>query len=114
MRGRPGETQSARRRAPGKPGKVLRSAAPTRRANAARITAASTRPRSTSSSLIRSTLLRSERSHVDAETVLHVRLHQSLIGLVDLLDGNHFDIGRNIMRAAEIEHLLGLRDAADI
>ena len=59
---------------------------------------------------VRSLLLMSEGSHVDGEPVLHIRLHQSLVGLVDLLDGNHFDIGSDVVRAAKVEHLLGLRD----
>src|ERR1700736_1006824 len=54
-----------------------------------------------------------ERSHVDREAVLHVRLEQSLVSLVDFLDRNDFDIGRDVMLAAKIEHLLGFGDATD-
>ena len=58
-------------------------------------------------------LLRFERGHVDGEAVLHIRPKQSLVSLVDLLDRDDFDIGGEVMRAAKVEHLLGLGDAAD-
>src|SRR5882724_6951514 len=54
-----------------------------------------------------------ERSHVDRETVLHIGLEQSLVGFVDFLDRNNFDIGGDVMLAAKIEHLLSFGDAAD-
>ena len=50
-------------------------------------------------------LLRFERSHIDGEAVLHIRLEQSVVGFVDLVDGNDFDIGCNVMGSAMIEHL---------
>src|ERR1022692_4399432 len=59
-------------------------------------------------------LLRSERSHINREAVLHIGLEQSLVGFVDLLDGDDFDIGGVVMCRAKAEHLLGLRDAADV
>ena len=58
-------------------------------------------------------LRRFEGSHVDGEAVLHIGLDQSLVGLVDLLDRDDFDIGGDVVLAAEVEHLLGLGDAAD-
>src|ERR1039458_10343322 len=54
-----------------------------------------------------------ERSHVDREAVLHIRLEQSLVSFVDLLDRNNFDIGGNVVLSAEIEHLLGFGYTAD-
>src|SRR3990172_12730175 len=54
-----------------------------------------------------------ERGHVDGEAVPHVRPEQSLVGLVDLLDRDALDIRGDVMCAAEVEHLLGLADAAD-
>ena len=57
--------------------------------------------------------LRFQRRHVDGEAVLHVGLEQSLVGFVDLLDRDDFDVGGDVVLAAEVEHLLGLRDAAD-
>src|SRR6516164_184796 len=60
-----------------------------------------------------SRLLRFEGSHVYREAVLHVRLQQSLISFVDLLNRNHFDISGDIVPAAKIEHLLRLGDTAD-
>src|ERR1035437_4868477 len=58
-------------------------------------------------------LLRLERSHVDREAVLHIRLEQSLVGFVDLLDGDDFHVGGKVVLPAEVEHLLGFGDAAD-
>src|SRR2546430_4016251 len=57
--------------------------------------------------------LRFERSHVDRETVLHIGLEQSLVGFVDFLNRNDFDIGGDVMLAAKVEHLLGFGDATD-
>ena len=57
--------------------------------------------------------LRFERSHVDREAVLHVGLEQPLVGFVDLLNGDDFDVGGDVVLAAEVEHLLRLGDAAD-
>src|SRR5690348_11847006 len=56
---------------------------------------------------------RLQRPHVDGETVFHIRLEQSVVGFVHLLDGNNFHIGRDVMRAAKIEHLLSLSNTAD-
>ena len=58
-------------------------------------------------------LLGFERSHIDREAVPHIGLEQSFVGFVDLLDGDDFDIGGNVMRPAKVEHLLGFGDAAD-
>src|ERR1700730_4764283 len=58
-------------------------------------------------------LLGFERSHIDREAVPHIGLKQSLVGFVDPLDGDDFDIGGNVMRPAKVEHLLGFGDAAD-
>src|SRR6266545_7317507 len=57
--------------------------------------------------------LRFERSHINGEAVLHVGPEQSLVGFVDLLDGDDFDVGSDVMFAAKVEHLLGLGDTAD-
>ncbi len=40
-------------------------------------------------------------------------LRASLVGFVDLLNGNDFDIGSNVVFAAEVEHLLRLGNAAN-
>ena len=58
--------------------------------------------------------LRPERSHIDGEAVLHIGLEQSLVGFVDLLDGDDFDIGGDVMLPAKVEHLLGFGEAADV
>ena len=38
-----------------------------------------------------------ERSHIDREAVLHIGLEQSLVGFVDLLDRDDFDIGGDVV-----------------
>ena len=40
-------------------------------------------------------------------------LSSLLVGFVDLLDGDDFDVGGDVVLAAEVEHLLGFGDAAD-
>ena len=45
--------------------------------------------------------------------ILHVGLHHPLVGLIDLSDRDHFDVGGDVVRPAEVEHLLRLGDAAD-
>src|SRR5438132_2341189 len=57
-------------------------------------------------------LLRLKRNHIDGEAVLHIGLEQSFVGFVDLPDGDDFDIGSDVVLAAEVEHLLGFGDAA--
>ena len=47
-------------------------------------------------------LLGFERSHIDREAVPHIGLEQSFVGFVDPLDGDDFDIGGNVMRAAKV------------
>src|ERR1700760_3602875 len=54
-----------------------------------------------------------ERRHVDGEAVFHIRFQQSLISFVDLLDRDDFNVGGDVVLAAEVEHLLRLRDAAN-
>src|SRR5258707_11048883 len=54
-----------------------------------------------------------ERSHIDDEAVLYVALEQAIISFIDLLDFDEFDIGSDAVLGAEIEHLLGLANAAD-
>ena len=54
-----------------------------------------------------------QRGDIDDEAVFHITLEQPLVGFVDLLRPNHFDIGGDIMLGAEIEHLLSLKSAAD-
>ena len=45
-------------------------------------------------------LVRFEGGHVDGEAVLHVGLKQSLVGLVDLLDRDDFDVGGDVVLTA--------------
>ena len=54
-----------------------------------------------------------ERGAIDHEAVLDVALEHALVGCVDLLDRDHLDVGDDAVLGAEVEHLLGLRDAAD-
>jgi hypothetical protein len=54
-----------------------------------------------------------ERGHIDGEAVLDLGLEESVVGLVDLLDRDDFDIGRDVMGPAKVEHLLGFRNTAN-
>ncbi len=54
-----------------------------------------------------------QRLHIDNEAVLHVALDDPVIGFVDLLDRDHLDVADDAVLGAEIEHLLGLRDATN-
>src|SRR5262245_15539877 len=42
-------------------------------------------------------LLGFERSHIDGEAVLHIRLQQSLVRVVDFLDRDDFDVGGDVV-----------------
>jgi hypothetical protein len=53
------------------------------------------------------------REAIEGGAVLHIRLEQSLVGFVDLLDGDDLDVGGDVMCPAKVEHLVGLDDAAD-
>jgi hypothetical protein len=46
-------------------------------------------------------LLALQRRHVDCEAILYVGFEQPLVGLVHVLNGDHFDIGGDVVRAAE-------------
>src|SRR4051794_37064822 len=59
-------------------------------------------------------LLALERCHIDRESVLHIRLEQPLVSFIDLLYGNDFDVSGNVVLTAEIKHLLGFDNSADI
>src|ERR1700743_1168270 len=54
-----------------------------------------------------------QRSHIDREAILHIRLHQPVISLVHLLDRNDLNIRGEIVLPAEIKHLLGLGNPTD-
>jgi hypothetical protein len=54
-----------------------------------------------------------QRLAVDHEAIFHVALLHAIIGVVDILDLDHLDIGGDALLGAEIEHLLRLGDAAD-
>src|SRR6187431_501796 len=57
--------------------------------------------------------LRFQRRHINRKTVLHIRLQQSLVGFVGLLNRNDFDVGGDVVFAAKVEHLLRFGDAAN-
>src|ERR1051326_9252577 len=54
-----------------------------------------------------------QRSHVNREAVLHIRLRQSIVSFVQLLNRNHFDIGSDVVFAAKVQHLLCFANAPD-
>src|SRR5271166_1109916 len=58
-------------------------------------------------------LLSFQRSHVDGEAILHIRLEESFVRLIDLLDRDHFYVGGDVVLPAEVQHLLRLCDASD-
>jgi hypothetical protein len=46
-----------------------------------------------------------QRAHIDYEPILHILLKKPLNDLVDLPDGDHFDVGGNVVPAAVIQQL---------
>src|SRR3984957_8158825 len=54
-----------------------------------------------------------ERGHIDDKAVFDIGLLQAVIGFVDLLDGDDFDISGEVVFAAEVEHFLGFDGASD-
>ncbi len=55
-----------------------------------------------------------ERSHINGEAVLDIRLEQSFLGLVYLLDRDDFNLRGNVARPAKVKHLLSLRYPAHV
>ena len=45
--------------------------------------------------------------------MLHIRYDQSLVSFVELLDGDHLNVRRNVVLSTEVEHLLGFGNADD-
>ncbi|OLU23449.1 hypothetical protein BVH06_24580 [Pseudomonas sp. PA27(2017)] len=62
---------------------------------------------------LRRVLILGQGSHVDHEAVFHVTLEHALLGFVDVLDVDHFDVRDDVVLGAEVEHLLGFGDATD-
>src|SRR5262245_9679910 len=58
-------------------------------------------------------LLRFEGRHVDGEAVFHIGFKQPVVSIVYLLHGADFDMGGDVVLAAEVKHLVGFRDAAN-
>src|SRR3954447_19180155 len=56
---------------------------------------------------------RLERRVVDYEPVTDIGGEHALPGVVDLIGGDHFNLGPDAVLGAEVEHLLGLADRAD-
>ena len=55
-----------------------------------------------------------QRSHVDHEAVVDVgAVFQLLERVVDLIHSDHLAVGQDVLPRAEVEQLLGLRNAAD-
>src|SRR3984885_10838908 len=51
--------------------------------------------------------------HVDYEAIFHVAFEHACVGLLNVLHGDHLDIGHDAPLRAEIQHLLRLGDATD-
>ena len=58
-------------------------------------------------------VLRAKRSHVDREAVFHVGLGDAIVGIVDLLDRDDFDVCGDVVFATEVEHFLGFGKTTD-
>lgn len=54
-----------------------------------------------------------QRRHIDHKPVLHIALEEPFVCLVDLLNSDEFNVGRDAFVGAEIQHLLRLANAAD-
>src|SRR5882757_823450 len=57
--------------------------------------------------------VRLKRRHVDHKPVSHVAFQDAFVGLVDFLNRDGFNVARDIMRAAKIQHFLGFLNAAN-
>src|SRR5690606_17974584 len=51
--------------------------------------------------------------HIDDKTILHIPLEQPLIGRIDVLHPDQFDIRYDIVLPTEIQHFLGFGNASD-
>lgn len=58
-------------------------------------------------------LLGFQRSHVDAEAILHIALHHAFISFIDLLNRDNFYVSGDVVLTAEVEHFLRLGNTAD-
>jgi hypothetical protein len=58
-------------------------------------------------------LLRFQRSHIDREAILNIGFEESFVRLIDLLDGDDFHIGSDVVLPAEVQHLLRFSEAAN-
>ena len=52
-------------------------------------------------------------AHIDHETVFHIVALQALKSAVDVLHGNHFAVGQDLMFGAEIQQFLNRLNSAD-
>ena len=59
-------------------------------------------------------LFRFKGCHIDTEAVLHLGLEQALVGFVDLLNGDDFNVCSDVVLTAKVEHFLGFGDAANV
>jgi hypothetical protein len=53
------------------------------------------------------------RGHINGEAILYIRIGQSLVSLVDLLDGDDLYVGSDVMFAAKVKHLLRFGNTPD-
>src|SRR6202022_1063437 len=54
-----------------------------------------------------------ERRHIDDETIFNIGLQEPVVGFINLLDGDDFDVGGDVVFATEGKHLLSLGDSSD-
>jgi len=58
-------------------------------------------------------IISSDGCRVDHEAVVDIGVDDAVPGLIDLLGGDQLDLCADVVRGAEVEHLLGFADPAD-
>ena len=54
-----------------------------------------------------------ETRHINDESVFHIAFQHSLIGSIDVIDGDHLNVRNDVMFGAKIQHVLSFTDPAD-
>ena len=52
-------------------------------------------------------------AHVDHEPILHITFQHALVGSIDVIHRDYFNVGDDLVLRAEIQHFLSFPDAAD-
>jgi hypothetical protein len=54
-----------------------------------------------------------EKSHINGEAILYIRIGQSFVSFVDLLDWDYFNVGGYVMFATKVKHVLHFGNTPD-